>query len=172
MKPARLARRPGPSALAVALALWAGGLPQVHAADLSWRATSVQGPRQPGLNTRLGVAMFSGGEPATYLRRVVPAAPPLDGRMQVDVESTYRFADGSTLVMSSHETIHLTPQNAHGADTWTGEGQVVGGSGRWAGATGRFSFRARMGLDASVDGALGDSFLTGQANVTLPSPAR
>lgn len=141
------------------------------AEEVTWRATSVQGPRTPAMNTRLGVAMFSSNEAATYERKVTAAAPPQDGKLAVNVESAYRFADGSTLVMRSRETIHLTPQGTHGRDEWTGEGQITSGTGRFAGATGTFTFRAVMGLDRQGDGMLGDSFLAGQGQYVL-QPAK
>ncbi len=140
--------------------------PIAGAEELSWRATSVQGPRMPGLNTRLGVAMFAQGETATYVRRITPAGPPEDGRLLIQVESVYHFADGSTLVMRGRETIRWSPQGGHvSGDTWVGEGDVVAGSGRYAGASGRFSFRAVTGLDTQTDGVLGDSFLAGKADI-------
>lgn len=141
----------------------------LQAAEISWRASSVQGPREPGANHRLGVAIFSGGEPATYHRRIVPASTPADGRMLIDVESTYRFADGSTIVMRSRETINLGPDNRHGADQWSGSGVITAGSGRFAGISGSFEYRARMGVDAGADGVLGDSFLVGKGSYTLPA---
>ena len=141
------------------------------AQEISWRATSVQGPRTPAMNTRLGVAIFSGNEAATYERKIAAAAPPQDGKLAVNVESVYRFADGSTLVMRSRETINLTPQGTHGRDEWTGEGQIATGSGRFAGATGTFTFRAVMGLDRQADGMLGDAFLSGQGRYVL-QPAK
>lgn len=147
---------------------WVVAMP-VHADDLSWRAASVQGPRLPGLNTRLGVALFEPGGPATFERRIVPAGAPQDGRLAIDVEVNYRFPDGSTLLMRSRETIHLTPQGTHGRDEWTGEGEVVSGTGRFAGRSGRFGFRALMGLDAQADGLLGDGFLQGRATLG-PAP--
>ena len=140
--------------------------PTASAEELSWRATSVQGPRTPGLNTRLGVAVFAHGETATYERRIAPTGPPQDGRLLIQVESVYRFADGSTLVMRGRETIRWSPQGSHASgDTWVGEGEVVAGSGRYAGASGRFSFRAVTGLDTQTDGVLGDSFLAGKADI-------
>lgn len=155
------------------LAFVLAGLAPVGSAaeDITWRATSVQGPRTPAMNTRLGVAMFSGNEAATYERKIAAAAPPQDGKLAVNVESVYRFADGSTLVMRSRETINLTPQNTHGRDEWTGNGEIATGTGRFAGATGTFTFRAVMGLDRQADGMLGDSFLTGQGRYQLP-PAK
>ncbi len=155
------------------LAFVLAGLAPVGSAaqDITWRASSVQGPRTPALNTRLGVAMFSGNEAATYERRIAAAAPPHDGKLAVNVESVYRFADGSTLVMRSREIINLTPQNTHGRDEWTGEGQITAGTGRFAGATGSFTFRASMGLDKQADGMLGDSFLAGQGSYQL-QPAK
>lgn len=90
--------------------------------------------------------------------------------MAVDVESIYRFADGATLLMRSRETINLTPQGAHGRDEWTGEGEIAEGTGRFAGIRGRFTFRAVMGMDRQADGMLGDSFLSGRAEVTLAGP--
>lgn len=141
--------------------------PTASAEELAWRATSVQGPRAPGLNTRLGVAVFSHGETATYERRITPASLPEGGRLLIQVESIYRFADGSTLMMRGQETIRMSPQNTHlPGDTWTGEGEVVSGTGRYAGATGRFSFRAATGLDTQTDGVLGDSFLAGKADIS------
>ena len=155
------------------LAFVLAGLAPVGSAaeDITWRATSVQGPRTPAMNTRLGVAMFSGNEAATYERKIAAAAPPQDGKLAVNVESVYRFADGSTLVMRSRETINLTPQNTQGRDEWTGNGEIATGTGRFAGATGTFTFRAVMGLDRQADGMLGDSFLTGQGRYQLP-PAK
>ena len=155
------------------LAIVLAGLAPVGSAaeDITWRASSVQGPRTPALNTRLGVAMFSGNEAATYERKIAAAAPPQDGKLAVNVESVYRFADGSTLVMRSLETINLTPQNTHGRDEWTGDGQITAGTGRFAGVTGTFTFRAVMGLDRQADGLLGDSFLSGQGRYQL-QPAK
>ena len=155
------------------LAFVLAGLAPVGSAaeDITWRATSVQGQRTPAMNTRLGVAMFSGNEAATYERKIAAAAPPQDGKLAVNVESVYRFADGSTLVMRSRETINLTPQNTHGRDEWTGNGEIATGTGRFAGATGTFTFRAVMGLDRQADGMLGDSFLTGQGRYQVP-PAK
>jgi hypothetical protein len=155
------------------LAFALAGLAPVGSAaeDITWRATSVQGPRTPALNTRLGVALFSGNEAATYERKITAAAPPQDGKLAINVESIYRFADGSTLVMRSRETVNLTPQNTHGRDEWTGEGQITAGTGRFAGASGSFTFRAVMGLDKQADGALGDSFLAGQGRYQL-QPAK
>lgn len=150
---------------ALALAAWSA-----QADQLSWRATSVQGPRLPTVNTRVGVAMFSTGEPATYERRIRAAGAPADGRLAVQVESVYRFADGATIVMRSRETINLTPQGSHGRDEWTGEGEIAEGTGRFAGIQGRFTFRAVMGLDGQADGLLGDSFLTGRAEYMLAGP--
>jgi hypothetical protein len=137
------------------------------AEEITWRATSVQGPRTPAVNTRLGVAMFSSNEAATYERKISAAAPPQDGKLAVHVESVYRFADGSTLVMRSRESINLTPQGTHGRDEWAGDGQIVSGTGRFAGATGTFTFRAAMGLDRQAEGMLGDSFLSGQGRYVL-----
>lgn len=149
-----------------AACLWPADV--AHADEIDWRATSVQGPRQPGLNTRLGVAIFANGETATTVRQVRPAAPPADGRLDIMVEAEYRFADGSTLRMDSRETIALTPAMTHAPGEWRGEGRIVAGSGRYAGASGRFRFRAVMGLDALSDGMLGDGFLHGQGSLNLP----
>lgn len=152
-----------------ALALTLGLAAAAPAQELSWRSSSVQGPRQPGLNTRLGVAFFVPDGPATYERRIVPADLPQGGTLVIDVDTLYRFPDGSTLTMRSRETIHLTPQGTHGADTWSGEGEVTGGTGRYASRSGRFSYRAVMGLDARADGVLGDGYLEGRA-VLKPAP--
>jgi hypothetical protein len=138
-----------------------------HADEIAWRATSIQGPRQPGLNTRLGVAVFANGETATTVRQVRPAAPPEGGRLDILVEAEYRFGDGSTLRMDSRETIALTPPMTHAPGEWRGEGRIVSGSGRYAGASGSFRFRAVMGLDAAADGMLGDAFLEGQGSLSL-----
>ena len=150
--------------------LWVACLWPAHAAladEIAWRATAGQGPRQPGLNTRLGVAIFANGETATTVRQVRPAAPPADGRLDILVEAEYRFADGSTLRMDSRETIALTPAMTHAPGEWRGEGRIVSGSGRYAGASGSFRFRAVMGLDAAADGMLGDAFLQGQGSLSL-----
>ena len=137
------------------------------AQELSWRSTSVQGPRTPTLNTRVGVAIFGASDTATYERRVRPAGPPQAGKLPIDVEMVFRFADGATLQMRSRETINLTAQGTHGRDEWTGDGQIVGGSGRFQGATGTYTFRALMGLDGQADGMVGDAFLSGQGRYTL-----
>lgn len=159
-------RRFSPLALLVLAAALAG---PALAQELSWRATSVQGPRLPGVNTRIGVALFAHGEGATYVRRVSAAGAPVDGRLDIDVESIYRFRDGATIVMRSRETIRLAPQGQHGQDAWTGQGEITAGSGRYEGIQGRFSFRAVTGIDAGADGVLGDSFLAGQARYSLPA---
>ena len=52
-------------------------------------------------------------------------------------------------------------------DVRRGEGRIVSGSGRYAGASGSFRFRAVMGLDAAADGMLGDAFLQGQGSLSL-----
>lgn len=140
-----------------------------RADEIAWRATSIQGPRQPGLNTRLGVAIFATGETATTVRQVRPAAPPADGHLEILVEAEYRFADGSTLRMDSRETIALTPAMTHAPGEWRGEGRIVAGSGRYAGASGSFRFRAVMGLDGLADGMLGDAFLQGLGSLSLPA---
>lgn len=140
--------------------------------DISWRGTTVQGPRTPSLNTRIGVAMFGNNEPATYERKISAAAPPQDGKLVIDTENIYRFADGSTLVMRGRELINWTPGGGHTAgDRWTGEGEITSGTGRFAGATGTFTFRAVTGLDKQADGLLGDSFLSGQGRYVL-QPAK
>lgn len=156
-------------AILAVVAACAAGVSPAGADELVWRSASVQGPREPGLNTRLGVAIFDGREPATTLRRVRPAAPPVDGRLTVQVEQEFRFADGSTLALHSTEVLTLTPQGQHAPGPWEGEGRVAGGSGRFAGAGGTFRFRAVMGLDGRADGVLGDGFLEGRASVTLPA---
>lgn len=143
-----------------------------QAEELSWRASSVQGPRVGGVNTRLGVAIFDNREPATTQRRVEAAGPPADGKLPIKVEAEYRFADGSTLVMHSRELITLTPAFTHAPGEWKGEGQIVSGTGRFAGATGSFRFRAIMGVDAKADGALGDGFMEGQGSYTLGGAAK
>lgn len=157
--------------MVLATAVWMVALP-ARADEVTWRATSVQGPRLPTMNTRIGVALFSNGEAATLERRISAAGPPAAGKMDVNVETTYRFADGSTIVMRSRETIHLSPQGTHGRDEWSGDGEVAGGSGRYAGIKGTFSFRAMMGLDGKADGMLGDSFLTGKASYTVTAGTR
>lgn len=143
-----------------------------QAEELSWRASSMQGPRVGGVNTRLGVAIFDGKEVATTQRRVESAGPPADGKLPIKVEAEYRFADGSTLVMHSRELITLTPAFTHAPGEWKGEGQIVSGTGRFAGATGSFRFRAIMGVDAKADGVLGDGFLEGQGSYTLGGAAK
>lgn len=150
-----------------------GLVPAVGVAEeISWRGTTVQGPRTPTLNTRIGVAMFGNNDPATYERKVSAAAPPQDGKLTINTENTYRFADGSTLVMRSRETISWTPGGGHTAgDRWTGEGEITSGTGRFAGATGTFTFRAVMGLDKQAEGLLGDGFLSGQGRYVL-QPAK
>lgn len=147
------------------LALTLGVATAAPAQELSWRSSSVQGPRLPGLNTRLGVAFFVPDGPATYERRIKPAGPPQGGQLTIDVETVFRFPDGATLTMRSREVIHLTPQGTHGQDEWSGEGEVTGGTGRFAGRAGRFSYRAVMGLDARADGVLGDGYLEGRAEL-------
>jgi hypothetical protein len=138
--------------------------------DIHWRSSSVQGPRTPATNTRLGVAIFGNAEPATYERKVSPVGLPVAGKLPIRAETVFRFADGSTLTMHSTETINLTAQGTHGRDEWTGDGQIVGGTGRYQGANGNFTFRALMGLDRQADGLLGDGFLTGQGQYTLQNP--
>lgn len=147
------------------------GLPSL-AQELSWRGSSVQGPRTPGVNIRWGVAIFSDGATATTRRRVEAAGPPSESRLPIRVEAEYRFADGATLVMHSLETIPLTPAMTHAPGEWRGEGQIVSGTGRFAGATGTFRFRAIMGMDPRADGVLGDGFLEGQGQYTLGGAPR
>lgn len=161
-----------PAALALALATLAPGpaLAQDGAQEIAWRSSSVQGPRLPGLNIRLGVAIFAPADPATVERRVRPAGQPVDGKLPVDVEMVFRFADGATISTRSRETVTLNAQGVHGLDEWTGEGEFAAGTGRFAGITGRFSFRAVMGLDGRADGLLGDSFLEGRGRYTLAAP--
>ena len=148
------------------------GSPAAQAEELSWRASSIQGPRAGGVNTRYGVAIFDGKEVATTQRRVEAAGPPAEGKLPIKVEAEYRFADGSTLVMHSRETITLTPAFTHAPGEWKGEGSIVSGTGRFAGASGAFRFRAIMGVDAKVDGVLGDGFLEGQGSYTLSGAAK
>lgn len=159
-----VACKPLPLALIGAALLVIAGTTPARADELMWRASSVQGPRSGGVNIRLGVAIFDNREPATTQRRVEAAGPPADGKLPIKVEAEYRFADGSTLLMHSRELITLTPALTHAPGEWKGEGQIVSGTGRFAGATGSFRFRAIMGTDAKADGVLGDGFLEGQGS--------
>lgn len=157
-------------ALGVGLSLL--GSPAAQAEELSWRASSIQGPRVGGVNTRHGVAIFDGKEMATTQRRVEAAGPPSEGKLPIKVEAEYRFPDGSSLVMHSREVITLTPAFTHAPGEWKGEGSIVSGTGRFAGASGSFRFRAIMGVDAKADGVLGDGFLEGQGSYTLCGAAK
>lgn len=160
--------------LHVAAAALAGGLLAVSAAapaaaeTLNWRQTSVQAGREGNSALRRGVVIFGNGEPALMTVRLTPLAPPQEGQMTVQNDLRYRFEDGSTLVLQSRNVVRVTPEGRAVRGESFSEGQVLSGTGRYQGAAGRFKMRIRTDVDPQADGALGDYFAAGEAEIELP----
>ncbi|WP_374565326.1 hypothetical protein [Ideonella sp.] len=163
-------RSPRPMAAAgMACCLWLGAwaLP-AGAETLTWRQTSVQAGSEGRSALRRGVVIFGTGEPALMTVRLTPLAPPQDGQMTVQNDFNYRFEDGSTLVLQARTVVRVTPEGRAARGEYQAEGQVLSGTGRYQGATGRFKMRSRTDLDALADGALGDYFAACEADIQLP----
>jgi hypothetical protein len=169
----RLNRRPfrrvlvPSAALACCFLAAAASLP-ASAESLTWRQTSVQAAREGISAVRRGVVVFGNGEPALLAVRLTPLAPPQDGQMTVLNDMRYRFDDGSTLVLQSRNLVRVTPEGRAVRGESFSEGQVLSGTGRYQGVTGRFKMRIRTDIDPQVDGALGDYFAAGEAEIELP----
>ncbi len=153
----------------VAAGLWASTLALPAAAEtLTWRQTSVQAGRDGQSALRRGVAIFGSGEPALMAVRQTPEAPPQDGQMTVRNDLSYRFEDGSTLVLQASTRVRVGPDGRAVRGEYRTEGRVLSGTGRYQGATGPFKMRSRTDLDGQADGALGDYFAVVEADIQLP----
>ncbi|MFZ5551086.1 MAG: hypothetical protein ACOZJX_20490 [Pseudomonadota bacterium] len=163
----RVIERLGAAGLACGLCVGMLALPAA-AETLSWRQTSVQAGREGQSALRRGVVIFGNGEPALMTVRLTPLAPPQDGQMMVQNDLSYRFEDGSTLALQSCSQVRVTPEGRAVRGELLSEGQVLSGTGRYQGATGRFKMRSRTDIDALADGALGDYFAAVEADIQLP----
>jgi hypothetical protein len=138
---------------------------------LSWRQTSVLAERRmeggAPVTVRRGVAVFADGEPATITVRLLPSGRPVDGRMTVVQEMRYRFEDGSTFAVRGAGTPRVNPDGSPIPGEVLATGDVIEGSGRFAGITGTYTMRSRTDLPARADGMLGDYFGDAQATVTI-----
>ncbi len=124
--------RIGVVTLTAAAALLAAG-PAV-AESMSWTSTSyiVSQDRATGQFQRRGVAMFAGGEVATFtLAGQVTSFDPKV--LTYNVKIVYTFEDGSTLQQegSGRNEVTTPPRSAQ-----QGGGRLVGGTGRFEGVSG------------------------------------
>ena len=161
--------RPGAACVA-ALTLMAGTF-AVRAEPINWRQTSVAAGRDGQATLRRGVAILGTGEPVTMTVRLEALEPPKDGRMLVENDMSYRFDDGSTLRLKGRSAVAIGPDGRAVRGESRAEGKVLGGSGRFQGATGTYRIRTRTDVDAMADGALGDYFAVVEAEITLPRAA-
>ncbi len=138
---------------------------------LAWRQTSVLVERRmeggAPVSVRRGVAVFADGEPATITVRLLPCGGPGDGRMTVVQEMRYRFDDGSFFAVRGAATARVNPDGSPIPGEVLASGEVVEGSGRFAGMSGSYTMRSRTDLPAKADGMLGDYFGDAEAKVTL-----
>lgn len=139
-----------------------------QAEPINWRQTSVAAGRDGPATLRRGVAIFGTGEPVTMTVRLEPLEPPKDGRMLIQNDMSYRFDDGSTLRLQARATVAIGPDGRAVRGESRAEGKVLGGSGRYQGATGTYRIRSRTDIDAMADGALGDYFAVVEAEITVP----
>lgn len=140
-------------------------------ATLAWRQTSVLVERRmeggASVSMRRGVAMFADGEPATITARLQPSGRPVDGRMTVTQEMRYRFEDGSSFAVRGAGVVRVNPDGSPIPGEVLASGEVVEGSGRFAGMSGSYTMRSRTDLPPRADGVLGDYFGDAEAKVTL-----
>ena len=105
-----------------------------QADTMSWTSTSyiVSQDRATGQFQRRGVALFAGGEVATFtLSGQVTAFDPK--ALAYDVKIVYTFEDGSTLRQEgSGRNVVTTPPRS----VQQGAGRLVGGTGRFEGISG------------------------------------
>lgn len=139
--------------------MMAGALAAPAWADtLSWRQTSVVASQSGPVTLRKGVAVFNTKETATMTVQLRALAPPADGKFLYTSLMEYQFAEGSTLALRFDGESRVTPEGSPAAGEMRAKGEVVSGTGRFAGATGSFQMRIRTGLDVQADGILGDNF--------------
>ena len=100
--------------------------------------------------------------------RLEPLSPPQDGRMAMRNDMRFHFEDGATLQLSATFSVAMGTEGRALRGENRSEGQVVGGTGRFQGATGTYRLRSRNDIDAMADGALGDYFAVGEADIRLP----
>lgn len=158
--------RSGAVILSALCLLSAAAVAQAEA--ISWRQTSVAAGRDGNAAVRRGVVIFGTGEPATMTVRLEPLSPPQDGRMAMRNDMSFRFEDGATLQLRATASVAMGADGRPARGENRSEGQVVGGTGRFQGATGTYRLRSRNDIDAMVDGALGDYFAVGEADIRLP----
>lgn len=135
--------------------------------ELTWRMSTNIASVTPPVFERRGVLVAGSGEPGTVYVRMVAPQPPSGGRWMLSNRLLLRFEDGSTLTMEYPSEVRTNGDNSVVAGTYTFDGEVVGGTGRFAGASGTLRLQATVGLDRTRPGVLGDNFATGAARFTL-----
>ena len=133
--------------------------------ELRWRMTSVVTAAQPPRFERRGVVMLHSGEPGTARNTLTASAPPQDGRWSLNNDLTLRFEDASTLTLRYSLTVRTGADGRVLPGEYAFQGEVTGGSGRYAGARGSLEAKAVLGLDRTQVGMLGDSFMEAVARV-------
>lgn len=151
----------------LAAAVVLGLAPAALADTLSWRQTSVLQTQSRTGAVRQGVAIFAGALPATMTVQITFASPPVGGELPVMNATLYRFEDGSTLRTQGRSSVKLLPEGSPLKGESVTVGEVVGGTGRFEGATGTYRLRVRTDIQMATDGMLGDYFAEGVAEITL-----
>lgn len=110
---------------------------------------------------RLGVAMMTmpdgRQEPATLDLRGVLTGAQGDGWFGMRAQLSYRFLDGST-IEGRMEGRFRRSDVGDIAGAQEGAGELTGGSGRFHGIEGRFTFKGEGGLSTLVPGVLADVY--------------
>lgn len=144
------------SVFAVGHPAWAQSPPA--ATQLEWRMTTVVTQAQPPVFERRGVVMLKSGEPGTVFNKLSAPQPPKDGLWTMNNDLTLRFEDNSTLSLQFAVTTRTSPEGRVLPGEYRSQGQVVGGTGRYAGAKGSVEVKVISGMDRTQPGILGDSF--------------
>ena len=151
----------------LAAAVVLGLAPAALADTLTWRQTSVLQTQSQTGAVRQGVAIFEKAMSATMTVQLSFPEPPVGRDLLVVNVTTYRFEDGSMLRMQGRSTAKLLPEGMPMRGESMMLGEVIGGTGRYQGATGTYKMRIRTDISLATDGALGDYFGEGTAEVTL-----